>query len=325
MIPPQQYDLALAYDWEYDRDFIDLLDSEATGMGMRVLQIGTAELPAVLGWLNDAEFGVRTMIDRASDTSPQFLDLQSGLQKRGTRIIDPLEALHWASDKATMHLEFIEQGLHTPYTQILPPFSQEPDFPLDDRQILPLGLPFVIKPANTTGGGQGVILTALTLDEVIQARRQYPHDKYLLQERVHAKSEGLNLFWFRAFFVAGWITFCWWNPDTHIYRMLLPHAVKPETFASLLTIMEQISRICRLTFFSSEIIINQSDQPVIVDYVNEICDMRLQSRHRDGVPDELVMAICKQLAGYCCKIDRGADPGQKPPFDNLADSDRNSG
>ena len=37
-------------------------------------------------------------------------------------------------------------------------------------------------------------------------------------------------------------------------------------------------------------------QFVTVDYVNEICDMRLQSRHPDGVPDRLALAISGLLA-----------------------------
>jgi hypothetical protein len=35
---------------------------------------------------------------------------------------------------------------------------------------------------------------------------------------------------------------------------------------------------------------------VTVDYVNETCDMRLQSRYADGVPDRLALAISGLLA-----------------------------
>jgi len=35
---------------------------------------------------------------------------------------------------------------------------------------------------------------------------------------------------------------------------------------------------------------------VAVDYVNEICDMRHQSRHPDGVPDRLIGVIQHHLA-----------------------------
>jgi hypothetical protein len=35
-----------------------------------------------------------------------------------------------------------------------------------------------------------------------------------------------------------------------------------------------------------------------VDYVNEICDMRVQSIHGDGVPDGVVRMICARLAAF---------------------------
>ena len=54
--------------------------------------------------------------------------------------------------------------------------------------------------------------------------------------------------------------------------------------------------VCGLDFFSTEIALTSEGRFVTVDYVNEICDMRLQSGHADGVPDALVTAICGCIA-----------------------------
>ncbi|MBN1542935.1 hypothetical protein JW992_12380 [candidate division KSB1 bacterium] len=304
-----RYDLALAFDWEYDRDFIELLASEAENLGLRSFTIDPDSLETFFYRLKGGEFFAKVLVDRASDTDPRFFDLQRELQSRGCRIIDPLAALHWASDKATMHLEFIQKGLNTPYTHILPPFSQKPHCQLDETQLTPLGEPFVIKPANTTGGGQGVILSAVSLDDVNRARSQYPNDKYLIQERVRAKTNEGRLFWFRVFYAAGLTLFCWWNPETHLYRQILSSESNRDEFSSLIRNMEQIARICGLTFFSSEMAITENDRLVVVDYVNEICDMRLQSHHRDGVPDLVVEAICKRLAHHCLDLCETCDGG----------------
>jgi hypothetical protein len=51
-----------------------------------------------------------------------------------------------------------------------------------------------------------------------------------------------------------------------------------------------------LEFFSSEIALTNDGLFVAVDYVNEICDMRLQSKHYDGVPDAIVAQIQHQFA-----------------------------
>ena len=37
---------------------------------------------------------------------------------------------------------------------------------------------------------------------------------------------------------------------------------------------------------------------VVIDYVNEICDMRLRSIHADGVPDAVVARIADRIAAY---------------------------
>jgi hypothetical protein len=50
-----------------------------------------------------------------------------------------------------------------------------------------------------------------------------------------------------------------------------------------------------LDFFSSEIALTEERKFVVVDYVNEICDMRLQSIFTDGVPDSVVEQIQRLL------------------------------
>src|SRR4030042_2022408 len=109
MDPRSRYDLALTYDWEYDKDFVRL---------------------------------------------------QALAAERGRDVIEGLDRIRWASDKATMHLEFLTAGILTPYTVILPAFAAEPDIGLTPEELAPLGLPFLIKPANTTGGRVGRVADA---------------------------------------------------------------------------------------------------------------------------------------------------------------------
>jgi hypothetical protein len=60
--------------------------------------------------------------------------------------------------------------------------------------------------------------------------------------------------------------------------------------------MRTIQEVCSLDFFSSEIALTEEARFVVVDYVNEVCDMRLQSKHRDGVPDDVVLRIQELIA-----------------------------
>ncbi len=86
----------------------------------------------------------------------------------------PLRISAWSEDKATMHLELISAGLHTPYTILLAPFLEQPYIPQID--LTPLGKNFVIKPSNG-GGGEGVIMGASGISEILQARMEFPEQK----------------------------------------------------------------------------------------------------------------------------------------------------
>ncbi len=65
-----------------------------------------------------------------------------------------------------------------------------------------------------------------------------------------------------------------------------------------ITIVEKIKNIININFFSTEIAIDRNNKFVVVDYVNEVCDMRLQSKHFDGVPDIIVENIARNLVLY---------------------------
>jgi hypothetical protein len=60
--------------------------------------------------------------------------------------------------------------------------------------------------------------------------------------------------------------------------------------------MAVIEATCGLDFFSSEIAVTAEGRFVVVDYVNEVCDMRLQSRYANGAPDAIVHRIERLIA-----------------------------
>ena len=214
-------DLAVAADWEYDRDFVSLVERSAQRLGLSTLQVWPSGLSKTLRAIEDGEIDIRFLVDRAVGASPEFHALQSAVRSRGADVLDPIEKVRWASDKATMHLEFIANGLATPYTIILPSFETRPNPGMSAADLVPLGTPFYIKPANTTGGSLGVVPGAATILDVSLARRTYPTDKYLLQERIVPRDADGRRFWFRGFFALGLVLCAWWDDRTHAYRELL--------------------------------------------------------------------------------------------------------
>lgn len=291
-------DLALALDWEYDRDFAALVEGSARRLGLSTLQVWPSDLPETLGSLEAGSLDIRFLVDRAAVASPEFLAFQSAVRSRGADVLDPIEKVRWASDKATMHLEFIAGGLATPFTIILPSFESRPDPGIAVADLAPLGTPFFIKPANTTGGSLGVVPGAATLIDVALARRTFPTDKYLLQEKIAPREADGRRFWFRGFFALGLVLCAWWDDRTHVYKELRADEIAGYGIHGLYGVVRKIAAVSGVRFFSTEIALDERGRFIVVDYVNETCDMRLGSVHADGVPDALVEAVASRIAAF---------------------------
>jgi hypothetical protein len=203
-----------------------------------------------------------------------------------------------------MHLEFITSGLNVPYSIIIPPHSQAKEIfiSIDDLELL--GRPFIIKPCNITGGGIGVVKGAESLKEVLQERQMHINDKYLIQEKVYPKMIDGKRAWFRCYWAFGKAVCVWWDDETHIYNQLLETEIEEFGLRKLFQITKTIQRLTQLDFFSTEIALTEKNKFVVIDYVNDQCDMRLKSLHPDGVPDEVVLEIINNLRLFVAKEKR---------------------
>lgn len=288
------FDLCIAWNWPHDAGFVGLLEQACREQALSVLHITPDNLDVAHQALLNGELQFHTFMNRAADTDPAFLKIVDWARLNGVFRINPHERETYTADKATMHLELITKGLNTPYSIILSPFDEQPELPAD-LDLSPLGPAFAIKPANG-GGGEGVICEATSLEQVAQARQQFPHDKYLLQAYVTpAEIEGQPA-WFRVIYCLGEIYANWWPPKTHIFRPVQSDEVVNLRLGELYDMAVRIAHVSRLHLFSTEIALTADGQFLTVDYVNDQIDLRLQSQAQDGVPDTIVVDICRRLA-----------------------------
>jgi glutathione synthase/RimK-type ligase-like ATP-grasp enzyme len=298
-----EYDLGVAWTWEYDKEFVSFIETAARSEGVSTYLIHPQNVEETLARLLSRSIHVRFLLDRASDEDEAFHPLHQFLVHRApgdkeTHVINPLERQLRAADKATMHLEFLSHGINVPYTLIISPYihAREPEFSL--TELHKLGRPFIIKPANTTGGGVGVVLGAETLKDVLEARQHHKNDKYLLQETVKPAYLSEKRAWFRVIYAFGSVFPCWWDDQTHVYEEVTRDEEEAYGLSALSDLAARIRQVCGLEFFSSEIAYTTTGKYVVVDYVNEICDMRPKSVHRDGVPDRIVRSVAESLIRF---------------------------
>jgi hypothetical protein len=257
-----------------------------------MLQITPANLAEVLYALAEKEISCRAFFDRASDLDPQFMPLVQWVHENRIYWINAYESASLTWDKTQMHSLLVAAGLDVPNTIILPAYFEQPDLPGMDLQ--PLGEQFTIKPAHGSGG-VGVMTQATSWDQVLAARQEHATDKYLLQAHIVPKSLYMRPAWFRVIFCTGKIYPCWWNPQSHVYAPVSSEEKSCHDLARLEDAVAVISRLCGLDLFSTEIAYTQEDQFMVVDYVNDQIDLRLQSSAFEGVPDDIVFDIAERL------------------------------
>jgi hypothetical protein len=296
-------DLAIAWNWEYDAEFILEIERECSGRGLTTYRIEDHNLDETLRMIGAGELSFRAFFDRASDADDDYLELQPFVASPDVRCFNPRKRVVHAADKATMHLELITHGVNVPNTIILPPASGAPSTDLSLPDLERIGIPFVIKPANTTGGGTGVIMNATTLGQVHGARREHPDDKYLVQETIDPMEVDGRRAWFRAYHAFGEVILCWWDDRTHQYTPVTADEETRHELGGLRRVMEVIRGACLLDFFSSEIAMTPERKFIVVDYVNEVCDMRRKSVYANGAPDGVVSRIAGLLAGEAATHD----------------------
>jgi len=302
------YDFCLAWNWEYDHDFVVLLEAACQSRGVSLLQITPDNLADLIAPITNGEIVFRFFWDRASDTDNRFDPIVQWARDFALYRINPDERAKRTWNKVNAHLTFRSAGLQTPHTIILPSYEEQPVLPPIDLE--QLGSSFMIKPAHG-GGGEGVIIGATCLSEVLSARQEYPDDEYLLQAQVVPANFGTHPAWFRVIYCAGSAYPSFWDPFTHIYTPVTFLREDHHSIDSLHELTAFIARICGLDLFSTELCVGSDDRLVVIDYINDPIDLRLQSRASDGVPDEIVHDVVGSLAALVADHCRPSITGER--------------
>jgi len=289
----QIYDLCVAWNWEYDTDFVQALEIACQAQQLSLLQVTSENLTSTLQALVDREICFYALLDRASDADERFKLLDLWARQGEVLRINRSRKARRAWNKATMHEELLSAGMETPHAIVLPSYNEQPI--LEALNLNCLGECFAIKPVHG-GGGMGVCTGATTWEEVLTSRQQFPADQYLLQSQVFpALLEGRPA-WFRVIYCVGRVYPCWWDPTTHVYTPMDEAEIDRLSLHPLLDIPQTIASICELELFSSEIALTPPGRFLVVDYVNDPIDLRPQSKTPEGVPDILVEDIASGLA-----------------------------
>jgi len=283
-------DLLLLHEWPWDQTFVARVLDAAHHAGIHAVAAGPDEVAAELAAVRAGQIP-SVLLDRASDVLPEAAELADLVKAAGGRVTNDPDRARAAIDKARMHLALMSTGVNVPYTVVLP--CDEPE-PAGLADIAALGLPFVLKPAHGCGG-EGVVLDATGRTCIDRARAERPDDTILAQERLEWTEIDGHPAYFRVLWCLGDIHACFWNPDTRRYTAVSPEHREAAWHGELAAVTRSIAAVAHMDLFSTELALTTDGRLVSVDYVNDMCDLRLASEHPDGVPDAVVGAIAARL------------------------------
>jgi hypothetical protein len=287
------FDLAIAWNWECDRDFVFEIHGLCLHCGLKPYLVQPFNLYETLQLISEEKIKFKVFFDRVADTDFRFSELTQLLQKKGTFFINDPDRIKWIDDKVLIHMDLIFHKIPVPPTFIYYPHDEQPVLINKIKQI---GVPFVVKPAHgVETGGMGVLLDAYFVEDIYQWQRQYKNFIFLIQKQVIPCTMDEKPAWFRVFYILEKILACWWNPSTHIYEAVTKTDVEKFNLKPLYTLAERIEKLYKLGLFSTEIAVDNTGDFLVVDYINDQCDMRKKSKFIDGVCDEIVDLIVNRL------------------------------
>lgn len=298
----QIYDLAISYEWEFDTDLVNLMEEKFHNCGLTTYIIKKFNLLETIEKLSKKELHFLAYFDRAGDVDYDFAPLTNLLIRKKTYLINPYSKVVKYINKAIMHNLLLRNKINVPFTIILPSLKSKQDTVISLKDLEQLGKPFVIKPAFYTGGKEGVVVNAQSLFDVIEERKKLPDDRYLIQKKIYPKYLDGKRAWFRIIWAFGEALPAWWNDLTDLYQVLTEDEIEKYNLHKLISITKKIATISGLDYFSTEIALAEDNNFYVIDYLNDQCDMRFQSKHPDGVPDIMVNKFIDKLIEKVKKI-----------------------
>jgi hypothetical protein len=258
----------------------------------------------------------------------RYARLAQAVQDGGGQPINPPARSRLFTDKAAAHAELTGRGLGVPETILLRPWM--PDRPLTAAEWRRLrldepGARAYVKPANGFGGRGVQRIEHVTPDElastISSARSQSRHETFLVQREVRCHwlrdEEGIwrPAYW-RVIHCLGQITPFWWNDQdvghgTAAYRPVSRAEMVRLRLRPLLSIAKELAELSGLDWFSTELCLSDGPEPsrhhlrgadgrrrplVIIDYINDQCDVDVQSRWPGAPPDDFVAEIANRFA-----------------------------
>lgn len=297
----KQYNIAINWNSLDDCYFANIIKMLCKDKKLSFLWIHDGNSKETLRGIYNQKIHIDILIDTdATYNDPEdiYARICYAVKDSGSTVINDPDNTQAAINKAIMCHKARSLGIDTPYTIVVRKW-QPKKVTLTKRQKKLLDVPFIIKPAQ--GYGQrGIIRQATGTPYCIAKARLFdPNDDFLLQRIVKPVFSDGKKCWYRVFRIFDRILPCWWDDKTNRYEHISEYEFKKFKLKPLFDIAVKIAQATGMVWFSTEIAIVKDDKGklayMIIDYVNDQCDMTPVSQTPSGIPDHVAHFTARTL------------------------------
>jgi hypothetical protein len=328
------YDLALSHpkvDEISFRAFDRLLARACADRGLACLLVHDGNVHEVIQRVATGRVTIGYHLDYFAlwHTDDPYARLTTAVQDAGGRPVNPPARARAFTDKASAHGELLRNNLGVPATVVLRPWFAERPLTEKERAHLRLdetGACVYVKPANGFSMHGIVRIEDVRPDslteKIITARKYDPRDSYLIQREerfadlICEDGTARPAYW-RVVGCLGELTAFWWSPwdaarpQRASYRAVTQAEIRRHRLGPVLEYAETLGALSGLDWFSTELclsngpatsrfLVNGADgreRPVLaIDYINDQCDVDVQSRWAGAPPDRYVERVAERFA-----------------------------
>lgn len=298
-----------------DEAFVDILRDHCANRKLSCLICKDNNVNQVIRGLEAGTKQILFHLDAQAeyeDASDEYGRLGYAARDSTTFVVNDPDHAKVGINKAIMHGRFVRAGIPVPYTVVVRK-SEPSDFKLTPSECQKLGRPCIIKPARGYGG-QGVTkVDGCSVKAIARARKYDKGDDFLLQQLIEPEWLGYRMGWFRVFYLLGEVIICWWDTVTEHYACATTKEFDDYHLMPLCEIVWKIAQTSSMNFFSTELAVVKSRTSrrfLVIDYVNDPCDMTVQTQSHCGVPDRVVGHIAQRLVRGAWRVKKGLDPSE---------------
>ncbi|MBU0502314.1 MAG: hypothetical protein ABIH69_02530 [bacterium] len=296
-----KFDLGFIFVGNKNEAVLKWFRREAALRKLRFLWVNEHNATDVFTKVLSGKIKIDFLVDNESNYyNPQdlYLKICYAVKDKGGKVVDDPDRARSCADKSIAHFDLVEAGLPVPYTVVVRNWQPD-DFELTKEELKKLGKPFIIKPA--TGFGQkGVVKEASgDIKQIAEARHFNRGDNFLLQEKIVPTTFGQHMAWFRVYYLFGEIIPCFWHTETGHYTHVSLKEMSKYHLMSLARLVSEIASVVKMNFFSSEIAVSGKGKArhfVIIDYVNDQCELCVRPTEKAGPVPEIVHHIAQTFA-----------------------------